>query len=167
MGCMGYEYDSNTPLTSPIRHNDMSDTYNSPTKVTDDSSNGFNAYDVDKLHTPKQQKTEFEYNDAHSPVSAKKFIERSLHDLDDLINQRRLELSELKRSHIERLSGTREYTNPLYLLKNSTHSSPNPTSSPPVRLSLGKFHYCFSITSCYFVFLQNTSRKKTLCPSCK
>jgi hypothetical protein len=113
-----------------MRHDDISDSFNSPMKVMDGSNNVFKAYDVDKLHTPK--KTEFEYNDAHSPVSAKKFIERSLHDLDDLINQRRLELSELKRSHIERLSGTREYTNPLYLQKNSTHSSPNPTSSPPV-----------------------------------
>jgi hypothetical protein len=91
-----------------MRHDDISDSFNSPMKVMDGSNNVFKAYDVDKLHTPK--KTEFEYNDAHSPVSAKKFIERSLHDLDDLINQRRLELSELKRSH----------------------SSPNPTSSPPV-----------------------------------
>jgi hypothetical protein len=130
LGGIGYQYDSSTPLTSPMGNGNMSDSFNSPPSVLDSSNNVFKAYDVDKLHTPK--KNEFEYNDAHSPVSAKKFIERSLHDLDDLINQRRLELSELKRSHIERLSGTREYTNPLYLQKNSTHSSPNPTSSPPV-----------------------------------
>lgn len=128
LGGIAYQYDSSTPLTSPMN---ISDSYNSNSpEATNGSNNVFKAYDVDKLHTPK--KTEFEYNDAHSPVSAKKFIERSLHDLDDLINQRRLELSELKRSHIERLSGTREYTNPLYLQKNSSHSSPNPTISPSV-----------------------------------
>jgi hypothetical protein len=38
-----------------------------------------------------------------SPVSASKYIERSLHDLDELINQRRQELMELRKSHRQRL----------------------------------------------------------------
>jgi hypothetical protein len=41
-----------------------------------------------------------------TPASASKFIERSLHDLDDLINQRRLELSELKKTNRQRLEAT-------------------------------------------------------------
>lgn len=39
-----------------------------------------------------------------SPSSTTKFIERSLHDLDDLIQQRRLELSALRKSNRKRLN---------------------------------------------------------------
>lgn len=39
-----------------------------------------------------------------SPSSTTKFIERSLHDLDDLIQQRRLELSALRKSNRQRLN---------------------------------------------------------------
>lgn len=38
-----------------------------------------------------------------SPVSATKFIERSLHDLDDLIHKRRMELLALRESNRIRL----------------------------------------------------------------
>jgi hypothetical protein len=88
------------------------------------------AYDFDKTFTPKLSKSEFEFNDAQSPVSASKYIERSLHDLDDLINLRRLELSELKRSHSLRPGSTQEYSNPLHQGKNSTSrlNSPNPVN---------------------------------------
>lgn len=41
-----------------------------------------------------------------SPASATKYIERSLVDLDDLINKRRLELHELRLSNQKRLTGS-------------------------------------------------------------
>ena len=40
---------------------------------------------------------------ASTPASGSKFISRQLHDLDGLINQRRLELSELKKANRQRL----------------------------------------------------------------
>eukprot|EP00596_Hydrurales_sp_CCMP1899_P000772 CAMPEP_0119043582 /NCGR_PEP_ID=MMETSP1177-20130426/23536_1 /TAXON_ID=2985 /ORGANISM="Ochromonas sp, Strain CCMP1899" /LENGTH=551 /DNA_ID=CAMNT_0007011971 /DNA_START=65 /DNA_END=1717 /DNA_ORIENTATION=- len=54
-------------------------------------------------------KADFLFSDVHSPVSSSKFIERSLHDLDDLINQRRLELSELKRSNRQKIIETPDH----------------------------------------------------------
>jgi hypothetical protein len=56
-------------------------------------------------------KADFLFSDVHSPVSSSKFIERSLHDLDDLINQRRLELSELKRSNRQKMIETPDHFN--------------------------------------------------------
>ena len=121
------------------------ESFTSPPRSVDVSSNVFKAYDFDKTFTPKLSKSEF--NDAHSPVSASKYIERSLHDLDDLINLRRLELSELKRSHSQRPGSTQEYSNPLHKGKNSTSrlnspipvngsdGSPNPAASPSVSQS--------------------------------
>ena len=118
------------------------------------SSSTFIAYNFDKiLETPqpktekiKNEKTEFAkpefaFNDSHSPVSASKFIERSLHDLDDLINQRRLELSELKRSNQERIP---YQNNPLHdinyrkllspsLLSPDIQKTPVQLTSPSVR----------------------------------
>jgi hypothetical protein len=41
---------------------------------------------------------------APSPASATKFVERSLHDLDDLIQKRRLELSALRKSNRKKLT---------------------------------------------------------------
>ena len=120
------------------------ESFTSPPRSVDVSSNVFKAYDFDKTFTPKLSKSEFEFNDAQSPVSASKYIERSLHDLDDLINLRRLELSELKRSHSQRPGSTQEYSNPLHQGKNSTSrlnspnpvngsdGSPNPAASPSV-----------------------------------
>ena len=124
------------------------ESFTSPPRSVDVSSNVFKAYDFDKTFTPKLSKSEFEFNDAQSPVSASKYIERSLHDLDDLINLRRLELSELKRSHSQRPGSTQEYSNPLHQGKNSTSrlsspnpvngsdGSPNPAASPSVSQSL-------------------------------
>ena len=123
------------------------ESFSSPLRTVDVSSDVFKAYDFDKTFTPKLSKTEFEFNDAHSPVSASKYIERSLHDLDDLINLRRLELSELKRSHSQRPGGAQEFSNPLHQAKNSASKlntplpvsadgSPNPAASPSVSLSL-------------------------------
>ena len=43
---------------------------------------------------------------ASTPASGSKFISRQLHDLDGLINQRRLELSELKKANRQRLEAT-------------------------------------------------------------
>jgi hypothetical protein len=43
-------------------------------------------------------------NPAVSPVSATKLVERSLNDLNDLIQQRRLELSALRKSNRRRLN---------------------------------------------------------------
>jgi len=59
-------------------------------------------------HQQQQQQPYQHHADATmaTPVSASKFIERSLHDLDDLINQRRQELSELKRTNRQRLEAT-------------------------------------------------------------
>jgi hypothetical protein len=123
------------------------ESFSSPPRSVDVSSNVFKAYDFDKTFTPKLSKSEFEFNDAQSPVSASKYIERSLHDLDDLINLRRLELSELKRSHSQRPGSTQDYSNPLHQGKNSTSrlnspnpvngsdGSPNPAASPSVSQS--------------------------------
>lgn len=130
--------------------------FSSPPRSVDVSSNVFKAYDFDKTYTPKLSKTEFEFSDAHSPVSASKYIERSLHDLDDLINLRRLELSELKRSHSQRPGGAQEHSNPLHQAKssagrlntslpvNSADGSPNPAASPSVSQSLS-FPFCLSL----------------------
>lgn len=142
MGTSSFENGQVTPVVSPKKLSAISEEFMSPSNCVDISSDTFKAYDVEKLLTPKQSKTEFEYNDAHSPVSASKFIERSLHDLDGLINQRRLELSELKRVNKEKLGGMQEFSNPLHHVRSTgkLHSpltttsggSPNPLASPSV-----------------------------------
>jgi hypothetical protein len=145
------------------------ESFASPPRSVDVSSNVFKAYDFDKTFTPKLSKSEFEFNDAQSPVSASKYIERSLHDLDDLINLRRLELSELKRSHSQRPGSTQEYSNPLHQGKNSTSrlsspnpvngsdGSPNPAASPSVCQSHSSpspfFSIHFLIFSCQLLLL--------------
>ena len=48
-----------------------------------------------------QPEMDFSFTDVHSPEPASKFIERSLHDIDDIINVRRLQLSDLKRKRLQ------------------------------------------------------------------
>ena len=69
-----------------------------------------------------------------TPVSASKFIERSLHDLDDLINQRRQELSELKRTNRQRLEAT---PTPAAAITTATTTTTTTTAAPlpPTALS--------------------------------
>ena len=59
------------------------------------------------IHEPEVSDTQSPLprtQNAPSPASATKFVERSLHDLDDLIQKRRLELSVLRKTNRKKLT---------------------------------------------------------------
>ena len=110
---INYVYDdsTSTPIVSPEKEAGRTVSSNGNTY---DST--FKALSVDNCMKTPQVKADFTfadvYSDSHS--SASKFIERSLQDLDGLINQRRLELFELRKSHRERESCAKDYLRPLH-----------------------------------------------------
>jgi hypothetical protein len=57
--------------------------------------------EMQKTPISKQSAT---HTPAKTPATATKFVERSLHDLDDLIQKRRLELSSLRKSNRKKLT---------------------------------------------------------------
>lgn len=92
-----------------------------------------------------QPEMDFSFTDVHSPEPASKFIERSLHDIDDIINVRRLQLSDLKKTNLQKMTGdVPECANPLYYSNYKRLQSPpfisssekpqSQFSSPQVRI---------------------------------
>lgn len=116
-----------------------------PDSVTDTStsfSSTFIAFDTEKVQETAVPESDFTFMDVHSPEPARKFIERSLHDLDDFISDRRLQLSEMKRINAKKISGeVPEHANPLY------YSNYKKLQTPPIISSSEKPQSQFSSPS--------------------
>lgn len=141
-----------TDTLSYLSDNGISTPFVSPVRVVDSDADKsirinstFKSFNSEKTNEIPHPEMDFSFTDVHSPEPARKFIERSLHDIDDIINDRRLQLSEMRRMNAEKVTGeVPEYANPLHysnykklqspLLISSSEKPQSQFSSPTVRI---------------------------------